>query len=204
MPEDKERFEFLYSESKKFSTAVGIPEDAITKIFRSESDWEFIMKIDALLETAAKEAIKRSLVLKQAGKTVTGTLDGFVDALPTNGRTSLLSLLKAIGYPNYIVSLIEAVRLARNGFAHDIKLINSRLIDVVKSRKDKSTLVRGLSCIETYDEKELIKMYEADGNFLRYGIIDGSLQFLVLVYHVAIKVRVRRGSARRLSSGAPG
>jgi hypothetical protein len=187
MAEEAERFEVLYNESKKFSNAVGLPEDAIIEIYHADSDWEFILKIDALLETASKEVIKRSLVIKQSDKTLAGALDGFIDALPINGRTSLLSLLKATGCPSDILSLIGAVRRARNGFAHDIKQVNSKLIDVIKSREDKSSLVRGLSMIETYNEDELIKMYEADGDFLRFGIVDGTLQFLVLAYHVAIK-----------------
>jgi Lhr-like helicase len=45
MAEENKRFEVLYNESKKFSNAVGLPEDVIIEIYRAESDWELILKI---------------------------------------------------------------------------------------------------------------------------------------------------------------
>lgn len=87
--------------------------------------------------------------------------------------------------------MIESVRSLRNGFAHDIVQVKSSLIEVIKRRKDKSALLKGLSYIEKYEEAKLIKMYEDDGGFLRFGIVHGTLTFLIIAYHAVVKNAVR-------------
>jgi hypothetical protein len=84
-----DRFLYLYEESKSFFASVGVAHDLLLKIFRADSDWEFILKIDALLETAVKEVMKKSLGFNNEGKFVGGQLDEFIEALPINGRTRL-------------------------------------------------------------------------------------------------------------------
>lgn len=79
------------------------------------------------------------------------------------------------------------MRILRNGFAHDIVQIKSRLIEVIKKRKDKSSLIRGLCYIDNYNEADLIKSYEEDGGFLRFGIMHGTLVFMIIAYHAAVK-----------------
>ena len=115
------------------------------------------------------------------------TLDEFVDTLPMRGRTSLLKLLEASGCGEEERLLIDCVRILRNGFAHDITQINLALIEVIKKRKDKSILLKGLSWTEKYDEAKLIEMFEKDGSFLRFTILSGTLTFLILAYHAVIK-----------------
>jgi hypothetical protein len=63
------RFDILVEESRKLCEAVGLHKDLILEIAKTDSDWAFILKIDALLETAS------------------------------NGRTSILKLLEAAGCP---------------------------------------------------------------------------------------------------------
>ncbi|MFY9958643.1 hypothetical protein [Bradyrhizobium sp.] len=84
-----------------------------------------------------------------------------------NGRTSLLAFLKADGCPDEVFSFIEAVRRLRNGFAHDIRLTDAKLVEIIKARPDKSQLIKSLCQIEEYNEAALIKDYEKDGGFLR-------------------------------------
>jgi hypothetical protein len=58
------RVNTLFEEAAKFCAAVGLHQDLMLKIYNSENDWTFILKIDALLETATKEIIKSGLTLK--------------------------------------------------------------------------------------------------------------------------------------------
>jgi len=55
------RFELLFAASKKFVQAMGLHDELILEIFRAKSDWEFIIKIDAILEAAAKAIVKTRL-----------------------------------------------------------------------------------------------------------------------------------------------
>ncbi len=185
--------DWLLKESKKLSALIRVPAGTILEIFKAPSDWEFILKIDALLEAAVKKIVKANLIgskLMDKEK-----LELFVDALPIRGRTSLIELLKATGCPDSEIALIESVRSLRNGFAHDIVQIKSTLIEVIKRRKDKSSLIRGLCYIKNYDEADLIEAYEKDVGFLRFGIMHGTLVFLILSYHAAVKKPKRRRKA---------
>ena len=161
MDEDNSRFEYLHEQSKKFTTVMGLPNDLLLQIYKVGTDWEFILKIDALLEAATKQVIKKHLIGTQLMDK--SQLEDFIEALPIRGRTSLLTLLKATKCPPDLVALIECVRRVRNGFAHDIKQVNSRLLNVITARNDKTDLLRGFSAVEKYDEQKLIQMYEADG-----------------------------------------
>jgi hypothetical protein len=189
--DESDRFEFFLRESRKFCKAVGLHEDLILQIFTADGDWSFIIKIDALLETASKEVVRRSLRLTIGGKvSKSDKLDGFVDALPTSGRVSLLSLLEAAGCPSDHRHFIEAVRRIRNAYAH-IKHMDTPLFDLIMRRPDKSHLLKNLTPIspENYQESSLIQMYaQAEGNkVLRFGIIDETMRFLIIAYHVVLK-----------------
>jgi hypothetical protein len=52
-PGHYDRFGILLKESQKFCKRVGLQKDLIPKIIRTDSDWAFILKVDALLESAA-------------------------------------------------------------------------------------------------------------------------------------------------------
>lgn len=104
-----------------------------------------------------------------------------------NGRTSILKLLDASGLPPEELGFVEAILRVRNAYAHNIRFADVRLIDLVKQRPDKSHLLKHLSAIATYDEAKLIQMYEKDGGFLRFGILDSAMRFLFFAYHLAAK-----------------
>lgn len=183
-----DRFGVLLEESQKFCEAVGLPKKLIFDIAKTDNDWAFILKIDALLETASKEVIRHGLRFKLLNRVIQNdTLGDFVDALPMAGRTSLLVLLDAAGFGPEDVGFIAATRKVRNAYAHNIKLLDVSLIDLIKSRGDKSELIRHLSSIEKYDEKDLIESYEKDGGMLRFSILDAAMRVLFLAYHLALK-----------------
>jgi hypothetical protein len=157
-------FALMLGESKKSSALIGVADGTILEIYKCPTDWEFILKMDALLEAAVRKVVKVALAggeLIDADK-----LEAFVDALPMRGRTSLIELLKATQCGDSEVALIDCVRRLRNGFAHDIVQINSTLIEVIKRRNDKSVLMKGLSYIENYNEADLINSYEKEGRCL--------------------------------------
>jgi hypothetical protein len=190
MPEDEEfdRIDVLLEEAHKFFEAVGLHKNLMSEIFRAKSDWEFILKIDALLEAATKEIIKSALKLKVLKRFVgSEALSEFVEALPMNGKSSLLHLLKATGCPDEDSSFIEAVRRVRNSYAHNIKLADLTLIALIKQRPDKSHVIKGLCGIKNYVESDLIADYEKDGQFFRFCIADATMRVLFAAYHIALK-----------------
>jgi hypothetical protein len=182
------RSDALFEEAAKFCAAVGLHQDLMLKIYNAENDWTFILKIDALLETATKEIIKSGLKMKILNRFIGAEeLGEFVDSLPMNGKTSILQLLKASGCPPEDVGFIEAVRRVRNAYAHNIKLAELSLIQLIKQRRDKSDIIKNISNIETYDESSLIVSYEKDGKFMRFGILDAAMRILFYAYHIALR-----------------
>ncbi|UZE46997.1 hypothetical protein ONR75_18505 [Rhodopseudomonas sp. P2A-2r] len=177
-------FKWLMEESKHLASLIGVSSKQIFEIFKAGTDWEFIIKMDALLEAASKAVVKAALANEYLDA---DDMDEFVDALPMRGRTSILKLLQASGCGDAERNLIDSVRVLRNGFAHDITQMEMSLIDVIKGRKDRTTLLRGLCWIKEYEEAALIKMYEKDGGLFRFGIVSGALTFMIAAYHSVIK-----------------
>jgi hypothetical protein len=182
------RVDALLQISENFFAAVGLHKDLMHEIFHAENDWTFILKVDALLETATKELIKSGLSLKILGRFVgTEELADFIDALPMNGKTSLLQLLKASGCPADDVAFVGGVRRVRNAYAHNIRVADLPLIELIKQRQDKSRLIRDICNIRTYNETDLIASYEKDRKFLRFCILDATMRILYYAYHIALK-----------------
>jgi hypothetical protein len=180
-----DRFAWMLEESKKLSTLIKVPDQIILEIFRCASDWEFILKIDALLEAAVRKVLK--VALTPNDKIDTETVEDFVDTLPMRGRTSLLALLKGTGCDETDIQLIDCVRRLRNGFAHDITQVSAKLIEIIKQRGDRLELLKALSYVEKFDADTLTKMFEEDSSFLRFTILTGTLTFLIVAYHNVIK-----------------
>jgi hypothetical protein len=194
-----DRFRVLLEEAQKFCDGVGLHKDLIGEILKTDSDWAFILKVDALLESAAKQILREGLRLKLLNKVLRNEiLDEFVDSLPMNGRTSLLKLLDAACLPPEELGFVEATRRVRNAYAHNIKYADVSLIELIKQRSDKPYLVKHLSAIKTYDESDLIARYERDPRFLRFCIIDSTMRFLFYAYHMAVKPRTQ--SAKKPSA----
>lgn len=182
------RFEVLFEEAQKFCEGIGLHKDLIIQILKTDSDWAFVLKVDALIESAAKEILRTGLQIKLLRRTLRSeTLEDFVDSLPMNGRTSLLKLLGAAGLPDEELGFIESTRRVRNAYAHDIRCADLSLIDLIKQRGDKSELIKHLSAIKTYNEADLIASYEKDETFLRFCMIDSTMRILFYAYHLAVK-----------------
>jgi hypothetical protein len=191
--EGAEIFTIMLEESEKFCEGVGLHKDLIREIIKTDSDWAFILKIDALLESAAKYIIRTGLRIKLLNRVMQNeTLDEFVDSLPINGRTSILKLLDAACIPPEELGFIETIRKVRNIYAHDIRFADLSLIELVKRRNDKTQLIKYLSGIETYVEADLIAWYERDPGFLRFCVIDSTMRFLFYSYHMAVKFPSKR------------
>jgi hypothetical protein len=109
--ETETRVQFLLSEAERFCTAIGLHKHMM-EIYSADNDWTFALKIDALLETATKEIIKSGLRLK--------VLNRFVGAKD-------------------LANSLTAYRRVRNVYAHNIKLAELSLIDVINRLPDKST-----------------------------------------------------------------
>ena len=175
-------------ESAKFCKRVGLRKDLIHQIVRTDTDWAFILKVDALLETGAKHIVSHGLQVRLLSQVFKGeALGDFIDSLPINGRTSILNLLEASGLPNEELRFVEITRVVRNAYAHNIKFVDMRLIELIKSRNDRSRLIKHLGNIETYDEADLITSYEKDPGFLRFCIISAAMRFIFYAYHLTKK-----------------
>jgi hypothetical protein len=188
-----DEFSILMEESEHFCESVGLHKDLIRQIIRTDTDWAFILKIDALLESAAKYIVRTGLRIKLLNRVMQNeALDAFVDNLPINGRNGILKLLDAAQLPPEELGFVENIRKVRNIYAHDISSADTSLIDLVKNRNDKSQLLKYLSGINTYVEKDLIARYERDPGFLRFCVINSTMRFLFYSYHMAVKFPSRR------------
>jgi hypothetical protein len=185
--------EILLEESAKFCKRVGLHKDLIMQIMQTDSDWAFILKVDALLETAAKHIVRHGLQMRLLTQVFKGeVLDDFIDSLSINGRTSILNLLEASGLPDEQLQFVGITRLVRNAYAHNIKFADMRLLDLIKARSDRSRLIKHFSGIEKYDESKLVADYERDQGFLRFCIIRSAMTFLFFAYHLTKKSARRR------------
>ncbi len=200
-PEGFDRFGILLEESRKFCEGVGLHKDLVMEILQTDSDWAFMLKVDALLESAAKEILRQGMRIELLNRVIRNeTLDDFIDSLPMNGRTSLLKLLDAAGLPPEELGFVEITRRVRNAYAHNIQYADLSLIELIKQRQDKSQLIKHLSAIKDYDEADLIAWYEKDPGFLRFCIIDSAMRFLFYAYHLAVKrMATERASPARRS-----
>jgi uncharacterized protein YutE (UPF0331/DUF86 family) len=195
-----EGIQFLLREAAECCAALRLKHDLIVSIYQSDSDWAFILKIDALIETSVKEVIKRSLKLKINDAFIgDAELEKFISNLPMNGRTSLLKLLRATNCDRDICDFIEAARNVRNAFAHNINNVETSLLTVIQNRQEWRDLLKRLSPIENYDEAEWVKMIQTEAGILRYSILHYTLVFLTLAYHVVLKEPVAPLDLRKLA-----
>ena len=142
---------------------MGLHDQLILEIFRAKSDWEFIIKVDAMLEAAAKAVVKQQLIRQQQVVRLYHLM-GLSTPMPMNGRTSLLAFLKADGCQNEVFSFIE--RSDDYVTASAIHVTDAKL-SKSSEPANKSQLIKSLCQIEEYNEAALIKDYEKDGGFLR-------------------------------------
>lgn len=188
MSEDGEGFVWLRENANKCCAELGIKEDLFLDIYQSDSDWAFIIKTDALLETVSKDFVSRTLKLEVKGRDIgADELEKFIRRLPVNGGTSLTKLLRASGLDADICEFIESIRKVRNAFAHDIHQVDASLLDVLQKHAEFSSLLRRLSFLQNFDEDEWVEMIKNDGGLIRHSILRQTLVYLTLGYHIVIK-----------------
>lgn len=178
----------LLDGSHKFCEAVRLQEDLITQIIDTDNDWAFVLKVDALLETASKEILRehlRSMLPGSGAKTK--AMDEFAEGMALRGKTSVIKLLEAVGFPKADICFIEAVRDVRNAYAHDVRNLDVRMIELIKRRSDKSGLLKRLGLLSEPSDAKLLATHEKNPNILRFGIIASTLRFLNLAYRAAAK-----------------
>jgi hypothetical protein len=62
--EGLDQFDILMEESENFCEGVGLHKDLIRQIIKTDTDWAFILKVDALLESASRHIIRAGLRIK--------------------------------------------------------------------------------------------------------------------------------------------
>lgn len=184
------RFDYLVLQGNKFCRAVGLQDNTALRIFNEDSDWAFLIKIDALIETACRETVKGLLRLEIDG--VAGTNDSlkrFAESLNVRGRPSLIDLLEAAGCPDDNISFISSIRQLRNEYSHNIRNVEKKLETLINNHDQRKSLLKNLTqlTLDGYKESDLTKAMQADPVFMRFAILDGTLSFLALAYHVALK-----------------
>lgn len=183
-----DRIDLLLKSAAECCEALGLRKDLIPDIYNVEGDWAFVLKVDALLEMATREVVKRHLKLERDGASLGAeALEQFVSDLPMNGRTSLMQLLEATGCDRDICEFVSATRKIRNTYAHDIRRADLSLLELVQSRGDWRELLKKISPIENYSEQEWVSIIQKEQGILRYAMLDYVLVFLTLSYHVALK-----------------
>jgi hypothetical protein len=183
---DESRLEFLLNNTKELCKELSLKDSLLQDTYNETTDWAFIIKIDSMHEIASRDLLRRTLSFSKPDITRNqNSIDGFIDALPINGRASLLKLLTASGCPTDLVKHIELVRKIRNAYAHDIRHLDRPLLDHILSRSDKNELFKALWPVETpYSESEFIELVQKGDRMLRFIIFNQTLRFLTMVYLV--------------------
>ena len=200
----RDAFETLLAEERQFCADLGLPGDLLIGLARSETDWSFILKIDALLETAARAILRRGLMRRIANGIAHGDplwndgLWAYVDTLPTSGPGSILALLDAAQCPQAEQDFLGCVDKVKKAYAGDIGLLGLSLADLIRRRPDRARILKTFGAIEAGDDAALIRACEDDGAFLRYCILERTMRFLFFAYRVALKF----GPAWPLAQGA--
>jgi hypothetical protein len=179
---DAETFTHLLEEADRYCGHLGVGKDVLIQTFREPSDWAFVIKIDALHETACRDTLSRLLMLRGVKGRDEETA-AFANDLSFVGRSSMLRLIGIAGCPDDEMRLIDAVRRVRNAFAHDVRAIGRPLLELILARQDRSHLLRTFSAIadEGYNEAVYLDLLKRDPGLLRFGILHQSMVFLYLM-----------------------
>jgi hypothetical protein len=118
---------WLIEQADRYCGHLGNGSKIMLNIYREESDWAFIIKIDALHETASRDLMSRHLLARSPSQPAGFPVSEFVEGLPYQGRSSILKLLKLCGCAKQDQRFLDCTRRVRNAFAHDIRSINKTI-----------------------------------------------------------------------------
>ncbi|GAB1413872.1 MAG: hypothetical protein LC110_05320 [Burkholderiales bacterium] len=109
---------------------LGVPKGLFNKL-KDEDDWSFIIKMQALLETALTYLIKSTLGRDE--------LEDFIEKLNLQGRTGKLAVVKALSLltNNHLKYLGQLAEL-RNKVAHKIQYVTFTLSEHLKGMNEKA------------------------------------------------------------------
>lgn len=173
------QFEILVQEAKKYGKSLGIGPEFFLSLYNEKSDWAFIIQIDALHETASREALSRLMRVDGIEPETEDTAAEFVQSLNYQGRTSIIRLLKLAGVPKDTTEFVEHIRMIRNAYAHDIRALKQPILQIINNRPERAKILRRVSFIEQYDEKKFLERVERDPKMFRFLIVQQSMLFLL-------------------------
>lgn len=188
-PDVARKIAFLLAESARLCRELGVSEKLLLDIYAEPTDWAFLIKIDALHETTCKAILRKRLILESghsAGRNVLP--DDFVDRLPLNGTTSIVSLVRAAGCPSELCEFIRAVRRIRNAYAHDIRNVDKQLLSLITEFSDSRKILKVIAPIEDgFDLSSYEELVAKDQKIVRFGILHETMRFLILAYWAVFK-----------------
>ncbi|MGO4571038.1 hypothetical protein [Microvirga sp. 2TAF3] len=184
MSDESNLFVTLLEEADKFCGHLGVGKDVLLATYKETSDWAFIIKIDALHETACRDLVSRMLTIGGSGDDPSKAVADFVGDMGYQGRSSVLRLIELTGCPKEYIRFLEAVRRVRNAFAHNIRSVNMTLMEMIEQRSERAQLLKTFSAIaeEGYDEAKFLKMMHTRPDYLRFGILHQSMVLLYLMH----------------------
>ncbi|WP_425080380.1 hypothetical protein [Ruegeria arenilitoris] len=160
---------------------IGLGQELVETLFEEDWDWAFTVQLDALLETAAREAIRNTLILKlpNGATAKVSELGSLVDRMSYQGAVSLFSLLVDSGLSSDRKKFISSVRQIRNQFAHDIRNRGRTLFEMIEDSNNSDNLLRSLGKIEQGANlvpfKELLK---ENSDLFRMTMLEQAMSFL--------------------------
>lgn len=132
------------SEHQSWSSKLGLEKDFIPNIRNESSDWGFSLKSTAVAEALVNELIKMQINNDQRGEYYSKTGGIRASVKDESGtKTILVSARSSIAnkvslceeydfmFPSWIAS-VRAMLSVRNRFAHDIRLVNRSLTDIIR------------------------------------------------------------------------
>lgn len=109
---------------------LGVPKGLFNKL-KDEDDWSFIIKTQALLETALAHLIKSALGRDE--------LDDFIEKLNLQGRSGKITVVKALGLlTDNHRKYLEQLAVLRNNVAHKIQYVTFTLSEHLMGMNEKA------------------------------------------------------------------
>ncbi|KZK92963.1 hypothetical protein PsAD5_03325 [Pseudovibrio sp. Ad5] len=181
-----DNFTQLKKLSDQYLQPIGVSSDVILELFNEQSDWAFIVQLDALLDTVARQTLRQALFFQKCDKSFSekGALGDFVDKLPYTGGASVLKLLELMGSPKEEYKFVKYVRVIRNKYAHDIRRRDCSILELIHEANETRQLFYSFALADPeFDYEELRGMVEGNPNILRMTMLQAAMVFLYLMHN---------------------
>jgi hypothetical protein len=127
--------------TRKAGQKFGLPErflDDLLKEVEEDSDWSFVIKAHALMETVITHVLSESLHITGADKKV--EISDFIARLPMNGQNGKVSLAESLNLITKVTrNFIWRLGEIRNFYVHDLRNVGVTLehyiFELKKNRK---------------------------------------------------------------------